>query len=200
MIRLIAVSAMCIWMIQSPPRLGSALVPGMQLVYASGKDTQPAWTVDSVSLNLALQGREGCSRVVIDMQANTPDERTLCRAGDTLVAWTPQTNSWTPQRSLGKTAAVVRPDRRGGRTTFEAEGTACESVGEARLLTVGTTVLSTDSAGKPIRRLRERYSLTLTTATSGTFELPDGKGWKVDRDFRLVALKYPSGTPQPKEC
>jgi hypothetical protein len=58
-----------------------------------------------------------------------------------------------------------------------------------------TVLLTLDSAGRPVRRLRERFSLGLATATSGAFEVPDSAspgGWRVTQEFVLIARRVPS--------
>jgi hypothetical protein len=50
-------------------------------------------------------------------------------------------------------------------------------------------VLTLDSAGTAVRRLRERYAPALGTALWGAFEVPEGSGWKVQQEFRLTAIR-----------
>jgi hypothetical protein len=54
---------------------------------------------------------------------------------------------------------------------------------------VRTTILTRDSAGTIIRRLREDYAPTLLTAARGVFEEPDDEGgWRTTRVFALSGV------------
>ena len=200
MIRVIAITGVVLWLGQAPTRPGAALTPGLELVYVNGADTQPMWTIDAVSWDRSHEGRSGCSHIVLRMGAPAADVRWLCRSGDTLLFWTARNNRWTAQRPLATGVSVILSRPGGGRNTFEAGAAACDVVGDARIATIATTVLTTDSTGRAVRRLRERYAPGLATATGGTFEVPDGDGWKVEREFKLVALLYPLGVAPPREC
>jgi hypothetical protein len=53
-------------------------------------------------------------------------------------------------------------------------------------------VTTFDAAGRPKRRLRERYAPSLTTATGGRFELPDSSRageWRGQRSFELREIR-----------
>jgi hypothetical protein len=55
---------------------------------------------------------------------------------------------------------------------------------------VRTTILTRDSAGTIIRRLREDYAPTLLTAARGVFEEPDDAGgWRTVRVFALRSVR-----------
>ncbi len=59
---------------------------------------------------------------------------------------------------------------------------------------IPTTVTTGDSTGKVVRRLRERFSVALATATGGVFEVPDSTqatGWHTVRSFALVRIRKP---------
>ena len=185
---------------QQPPRPGAALVPGLQLVYASGTDTQPVWTVDSVAFGVTHGGRSECTRIVLRAGGPAAEQRLLCRAADTLLTWSARANGWTPPRPVTPGVVVVVPRAAGGSVRFEATAAACESVGAARLATIATTVVTTDSTGRAVRRLRERYAPGLATAIGGAFEVPDSTGWRVEREFGLVESRYPVGAAIPMEC
>jgi hypothetical protein len=67
-----------------------------------------------------------------------------------------------------------------------------EAIGSRRLRVLTTTVTTIDSAGRPKRRLTERYAVTLTTATGGRFEVPDASsptGWRTERAFELREIR-----------
>jgi hypothetical protein len=59
---------------------------------------------------------------------------------------------------------------------------------------IPTTVTTFDSTGQIVRRLRERFSVALATATGGVFEVPDttqSSGWRTIQRFELVAIRVP---------
>jgi hypothetical protein len=64
-------------------------------------------------------------------------------------------------------------------------------VGAFRLPVIATIVTTIDAQGRPKRRLRERYAITLATATGGTFEVPDPAaptGWRAEQSFELRTI------------
>ncbi len=187
-------------MAQQPAAPGAGLAPGLELVYASGADTQPAWRVDSLAQGVAHEGRKGCARIVLRTGAAAADARLLCRAGDTLLTWSPRVNRWVLQRPVGPGLTLEVARGAGGVTRVETTATGCDEVGAARVATVVTAIVTTDSTGRAVRRLRERYAPALATATWGVFEAPDGGSWRVEREFTLVALRYPPGAVVPAEC
>jgi hypothetical protein len=79
----------------------------------------------------------------------------------------------------------------GGRTSrFITAGETVEEVSGHRLRVIETTVVTLDSAGTVLRRLRERFAPAIGTATWGAFEVPDGAGgWRLQREFRLAAIR-----------
>ncbi len=82
----------------------------------------------------------------------------------------------------GSECAVVHLRRRPDQSASE----------ESRLCLANDTVTTSDSTGRPKRRLRERYALSLTTATGGTFEMPDssrGGAWHGQRSFELREIR-----------
>lgn len=59
---------------------------------------------------------------------------------------------------------------------------------------VRTTIVTRDAQGKVVRRLRERYAISLTSALGGTFEVPDSTasgGWREGQRFDLVRVEIP---------
>jgi hypothetical protein len=65
-------------------------------------------------------------------------------------------------------------------------------IGARRLRVVDTTVTTMDAAGKTVRRLRERYALSLATATGGRFETPDPEQpgqWRTQQIFELREIR-----------
>jgi hypothetical protein len=88
--------------------------------------------------------------------------------------------SWSSRQPSGD---VVR---------YETGDAAEEKISGRAIPVVATTVTTFDSTGRPKRRLRERYALSLTTATGGTFEVPDSSRageWLSQRSFELREIR-----------
>lgn len=88
--------------------------------------------------------------------------------------------SWTSRQASGD---VVR---------YETGERAEEEISGRAIPVVQTTVTTSDSSGRPKRRLRERYALSLTTATGGSFETADSGGraeWRSQRSFELREIR-----------
>jgi hypothetical protein len=88
--------------------------------------------------------------------------------------------SWTSRQTGGD---AVR---------YETGETVEEKISGRSIPVVHTTVTTSDSAGRPKRRLRERYALSLATATGGTFETPDSNRagtWRGQRSFELREIR-----------
>ena len=57
---------------------------------------------------------------------------------------------------------------------------------------LATTVTTMDTSGREVRRLLERYAVTLTTATGGRFEIPDPDNptaWRTQQVFELREIR-----------
>jgi hypothetical protein len=85
----------------------------------------------------------------------------------------------------------------GSKVRYEVGGTGQERVpglNVDRVPVVFTMVTTTDSLGRPVRRLRERYAIGLATATGGEFEVLDStapEGWRVEQRFKLREIRLP---------
>ncbi len=173
--------------------IGSQLRPGMQLVYSSGGVETP-WTIDSLMRNLTIGSRTGCVRIRLrTSQQGTPETRALC-ADTTLLSWDDRSGELRPTRPLKAGGVLEVVQRSGGSVRFEAGSPSTERVGETVLWVLPTTVTTRDSTGRVVRRLLERFSIGLATATGGVFEVPDStrqSGWRTVRSFELVALRQP---------
>ena len=78
----------------------------------------------------------------------------------------------------------------GDQVRYETDQAAQETISGRSFAVVHTTVTTADSAGRPKRRLRERYAISLTTATGGAFETADSTGaWQVQRRFELREIR-----------
>jgi hypothetical protein len=182
--------------IQQPARVASLLDEGMQLVYVSDGRTQAPWTVDSVRVGLPLRDGSDCATLSLRRgpQDPRPERSRLCLAADTLYRWDSKRNGWSVFRPVGPdmNLTVVRPN---GDSVHYATGPLGEDVVSGTAVqVVSTTVTTVDAQGRSRLRVRERYAVTLATATSGTFEVPDptNRGsWVPQHTFTLKEMRSP---------
>ena len=181
----------------APARLATGLEPGMRLVYESEGESQPPWSVDSVSRGAAL--REGSECAVVHLRRrpdqSPPEESRLCLANDTLYRWDAKRAEWAITRPVGPGMSWTSRQANGDVVRYETGETAGETISGRAVPIVRTTVTTFDSTGSPRRRLRERYALSLTTATGGSFETPDSGragSWLIQRSFELQEIR-PTG-------
>jgi hypothetical protein len=175
-------------------RLASSLEAGMQLLYESDGEQQPPWSIDSVRVGAAL--REGSECAVIQMRRrpdqSPPEESQLCLANDTLYRWEAKRADWAIMRPVGPRMNWTSRKANGDLVRYETGETAEERISGRAIQVVHTTVTTSDSTGRPNHRLRERYALSLTTATGGTFEMPDSSrsgDWHGQRSFELREIR-----------
>src|SRR6185295_639021 len=122
------------------------------------------------------------------------ETRTLCLAGDTLFTWSAAASAWRAQRPVGPGMTLRIPQSNGGAPRYTTGDAGVATIGGHSFPYVETVVQTLDPAGTVIRRLRERYALSLTTALGGTFEVPDSSaagGWRETQRFELVAVAIP---------
>jgi hypothetical protein len=171
--------------------LGEALSPGMRLIYSSGGVETP-WVVDSVAADTTLGGRSGCVRIVMRIGLSAPPTiRAFCADSVVLGAWDERTAQHRAARPIASGGSVQLRGARGSTSTIEAGNWTTDTVSGREFRVLETLVVTRDSGGRVVRRLRERFSLDLLTATSGTFEVPDAAsvtGWRTERDFRLIRV------------
>lgn len=175
------------WLGRAEPTI---LVPGMELQYEANGQPGSPWRVESVERDLAVAGREGCLRVRFAPGGPRPgpDVRTTCESDGVLWSLDSVSGSWRRSRPLvvGGTLELPTGPRR-ARYSVSGEGRAV--IGGHALRYLETTVLTVDSAGVALRRLREHYAPAVGTALWGAFEVPDGDGWTVQQEFRLTAIR-----------
>ena len=175
------------------PRLASGLQAGMHLLYESEGEQQPPWIIDSVGRATL---REGSECVVVHLRRrpdqSSPDEHRLCLAHDTLYRWEDKRADWSVMRPVGPRMSWTTRQGDGDVVRYETGETAEERISGRAIPVVRTTVTTSDSTGRPRRRLRERYALSLTTATGGTFEIADSGAageWRAQRSFELREIR-----------
>jgi hypothetical protein len=174
--------------------LAGDLRAGMQLVYAADGRDQPAWTVDAVDLAAGLKENADCARVRIRRQPGQTEaaEERLCVERNTLYAWNVARSEWVAQRPVGPGMELSLPRPNGETVRYVTGALSEEAIGSHRLRVLTTTVTTIDPAGRPKRRLTERYAVTLTTATGGRFEVPDAAsptGWRTEQTFELREIR-----------
>jgi hypothetical protein len=176
-------------LIQEP---GSRLRPAMRMLYKSGTDQ--LWTIDSLSTDTTLAGAPHCVRMVLRTSPQSrPGTRGFCTRAGVLYSYDAETRQLRPARPLlpRQRLTIVGPNR----TTllFETDSLDVQMAGGYALDLLFTTVTTSDSSGRVIRRLREAFAPALLTAAEGTFEVPDSAqagGWRVVSSFRLSDINY----------
>jgi hypothetical protein len=175
-------------------RIGARLLPTMQLIYASG-GVESAWTVDSVARDTTLGGRSPCVRIRLRTRSEgAPETRAYCTDSTMMFTWDDRTQQLRASRPLSAGGALELPQRDGGQVRFESAASTVEQIGTQSLEVIPTTVTTRDSTGTIVRRLRERFSVGLATATGGVFEVPDSSqagGWRTVRSFEMTAIRIP---------
>ena len=174
--------------------LASDLRTGMQLTYAADGRDQPSWNVDEVVLRAGLKENADCARLRIRRQAGQAEavEEQLCIERRTLYAWNAARSEWVAQRPVGDGMELSLPRPNGDTVRYVTGAWSEELIGARRLRVLATTVTTIDPAGKPKRRLTERYAVTLATATGGRFEVPDAaspNGWRTEQTFELREIR-----------
>lgn len=178
-------------------KLAADLRTGMSLVYSSDQGgAQPPWSVEFVEAGAPLKDNADCARVRIRRQPSqtTVEENRLCIENGMLHGWDAPRNAWVAQRPVGPGMELTINRPNGDVIRYVTGSEAEEVIGTFRLRVLETTVTTTDSTGRPLRRLRERYAATLTTATGGRFEVPDAEtpsGWKTQQAFELREIRPP---------
>ncbi len=162
------------------------LAPGMRLVYESGGQ-RSAWIVDSVRLDSVAT----CGRAWIRI-GERAEERRDCVQDGALHRFDARAAEWREERPLAPNTERRYARARGTAAVFRTGAQRVDTIGTRHIPVVETTVITLDSTGTAVRRLRERYAVGLTTATWGLFEVADSTapgGWRTQQEFRLVAIE-----------
>ena len=106
--------------------------------------------------------------------------------------WSDVEKVWQPQRPVsgGRTLTLPRP--KGETVVYETGGQSQATLGGVTVPIILTTVTTLDASGRPIRRLRERYATSLTTAIDGEFEVADSgtpSGFRTTQSFVLREIR-----------
>jgi hypothetical protein len=193
-LRTVSLVSLIVALAAGDPRLASDLRLGMRLVYASEGRDRPAWVVELVETGAPLKEGADCARVKIRRQAGeaaVPEER-LCIENGMLYAWNAREGSWLAQRPVGPHMELTIPRANGDSVRYVTGDMEEHVIGQHRFRVVGTVMTTTDAAGKPKRRLTERYAVGLGTAIGGRFELPDPEmpgAWRTEQIFELREIR-----------
>ena len=152
----------------------------MVLVYESNGEPQPPWTVVAVTADARLKEGAACAIVQIrrgPAPSSPPEVRLCIEGGDPLhVGRCRESLAAAAPVSGGRTLTLPRP--KGETVVYETGGPLQATIGGVNVPVILTTVTTLDASGRPIRRLRERYATSLTTAIDGEFEVA-GSGTRV---------------------
>ena len=187
MIRALIAAILAIGAWQTPGRPGVDLAAGTRLIYQSGSGRQ-VWVVDSTKLDSVAW----CGRIFLRREAAAPEERFDCLEDGYLLRRAATTGQWRRIRPIHPGLELTTPTAAGGRVTYQVGAAVVDTIDGRPISVVETVVTTWDSTGTTRRRLRERYAVTLTTATWGIVEVPDSTargGWRAEQEFRLVAIE-----------
>lgn len=187
MIRAIVGVLAAAWAWQASVQPGRDLAAGTTLIYESGGGRQ-VWVVDSTKRDSV----GWCGRVFLRRDAAAAEERFDCVEDGFLRRRSPTTGAWRRIRPIRPGLELTIPSAGGSQAIYRVGGAAVDTIGGRAIGVVETVVTTQDSSGVARRRLRERYAVTLTTATWGIFEVADStapSGWRTQQEFRLVAIE-----------
>jgi hypothetical protein len=182
--RLLLIATTLLWAIAAE-QPASALRSGMRLIYESGGQ-RAAWQIDSIKVDSVSH----CGRVWL-RRDTVAEDRSDCVSDGGLRRWNARAGRWIEQRPILADSKRRYP-RPSGWVEFVTGAVEVDTISGRVFPVVSTTVTTFDSGGVAQRRLRERYSIGLSTATWGVFESRDGtgsNGWRVTQEFRLVAIE-----------
>jgi hypothetical protein len=175
-------------LVQEP---GSQLRAGMQLLYKG--DADQLWTIDSLTSDTTLGGVPHCVRMRLRTSAQgSSSTRAFCARAGVLQTYDAATGQLRPARPLLPGSRLTTTAANGSTSVFVTDSLFVELAGGRAWDIVGTTVTTSDSAGRVVRRLREHFAPAILTATEGVFEVPDSTqpgGWRAVTRFRLDEIR-----------
>lgn len=192
MLRVLALAAALFAVaVPRPEKIGERLRPGMVMIYVTA-DAETFWHVDTVARDTTLGGRTGCVRMRIRMSNDdpVPETRSFCADSTMMYGWS-QKDGHVALRPISTNARFET----GGsiRAIYETGDWTTDRISGHEFAVLPTTITIRDtSSGKILRRVRERFSVGLATATGGVFEVPDSAaagGWRQIQRFELIHLR-----------
>jgi hypothetical protein len=175
-------------LIQEP---GLLLRRGMQLLYRG--EGEQLWTIDSLSPDTTLAGVPHCVRMRLRTSPQSPAAtRAFCARGGVLHSYDDAGAQLRPVRPLLPGNRLTTRGANGTTSLFVTDSLDVVIVHGRAVEVIGTTVTISDSTGRPVRRLRERFAPALLTATEGSFEVPDATQagtWRIVARFSLTEIR-----------
>jgi hypothetical protein len=179
---------------QAQRRLASQLQDGMRLEYVSEGGPPSSWLVGAATPVPNSPPESDCMRYIVQKgpAPGAADSIRQCVRGDTLFA-IDRYGDWAAMRPVGPNMRLeIR--RTNGSTLIETATSSADTVSGVAIPVIVTTYTIRGPGGQAIQQLRERFAVSLGTATRGTFYEADSSapdGWKVQRVFRMTAIRRP---------
>jgi hypothetical protein len=179
---------------QARATLASQLRDGMRIEYSADPGAPSVWLIGAVTPVPNLPAGSDCMRYVVQKGPTPGGADTLrqCARADTLFS-IDRYGDWIPMRPVGPGMKLdIR--RTNGSTLIETAAAAADTIGGVIVPVVVTTYTIRGPNGQAIQQLRERFALSLGTATRGAFYEADpvaADGWKLQRSFRIERLVQP---------
>lgn len=176
---------------QAKPKLASQLKDGMRIEYTADPGPPSRWLVGAVTTVANSPTGSDCMRYVVQKgpEPGAADTLRQCVRGDTLFA-IDRYGEWVLMRPVGP-GMRVEIRRSNGGTLIETGALAADTIGGMIVPIVITTYTIRGPNGQAIQQLRERFAVSLGTATHGTFYDVDPsseRGWKLQRTFRMERI------------
>ncbi len=193
-----AMAALSVALPQQGSTVASQLNPGAQLFYFTDGRAQPPLIVDSVQTGQPFRPNADCASMTIRRRPSDPNpERSrVCVSGDTLYRSEAGDKDWSVSRPVGPDMTLSIVTSRGDSVLYETGALGEDLISGVAIPVVSTTITTVDAKGRPRRRIRERFALSLAAATNGLVEIPDPAApgtWTVKHNYSLKELKR--GTP-----
>jgi hypothetical protein len=179
---------------QGTSRLASQLQDGMRIEYTADPGGPSTWLIGTAIPFANADAGSDCKRYVVQKgpEPGAADSLRQCVRGDTLYAIS-RFGDWTAMRPVGANMKLeIR--RTNGSTLIETGAGAADTVSGMVVPVVVTTYTIRGPNGQAMQQLRERYAVSLGTATRGTFYEADptaADGWKVQRTFGIARIVKP---------
>ena len=180
---------------QAKPRLASGLRDGMRLHYSAAPGDPSTWLVGPVSPGAAGRAGADCANYVVQKgpRPSAADSIRQCISGDTLFAVN-AAGALVPSRPVGPNMLIETKRQNGATMSYRTGAMSVDTIGGEAIPVVITTYTYLEVNGTPSNQLRERYAVSLGTATRGEFFVPDPakpNQWTSSRVFRLERIEKP---------